>query len=398
MNPPSEVIISFLLHQPGDLKAFQSLAAQTDAPLPANRITITRPLIQLINTLGDGLMSGLIILVGLILMAIGLMTIRLIVRSTLVDDIREIGVLQAIGLTSQQIGGMYRRKYPYLAILSCFLASSLSFVLGPKLLANISLNFGLSEPRGWTYVLPYLAGLIVYLIIMLTLNRSLRQIGKLSPVSALNAQRLPSEATGERLISRPIRSLFGNMSWAISLRDLRRQWRSWFGLTVVFGLSSLIILLPLSMFQTITSPEFFKYYGAARTDVRMQIEAFDSRADKLSAVEAALIQDDRVAAWEQIRLFTGRTGSPEGLVDFVIESGPYHHFPITMQSGRLPQTEHEIALSALNSDRLQQSLGNSLEVEIDGQTKSYQVVGIYQDITNGGISARLSGSQAGVAF
>ena len=51
--------------------------------MPQNGVAITYSLIKLVNTIGDGLMGGVIIIVGVILIIISLITMRFTVLSTL---------------------------------------------------------------------------------------------------------------------------------------------------------------------------------------------------------------------------------------------------------------------------------------------------------------------------
>jgi putative ABC transport system permease protein len=56
--------------------------------------------------------------------------------------------------------------------------------------------------------------------------------------------------------------------------------------------------------------------------------------------------------------------------------------------GTAPQQENEIALSFLNAGEMEKQIGDTVTLVIEGQEREMVVSGIYQDITNGGRTAK----------
>ncbi|MEZ4643652.1 MAG: hypothetical protein R3E31_13125 [Chloroflexota bacterium] len=63
-------------------------------------------------------------------------------------------------------------------------------------------------------------------------------------------------------------------------------------------------------------------------------------------------------------------------------------FPLDYVKGTAPQRENEIALSNLNASEMEKQLGDTVTLVIDGQAREMVVSGVYQDITNGGRTAK----------
>jgi putative ABC transport system permease protein len=78
-------------------------------------------------------------------------------------------------------------------------------------------------------------------------------------------------------------------------------------------------------------------------------------------------------------------GSREALS---VETGDFTLFPLDYVEGAAPQEENEIALSILNAEEMEKGIGDTIILLVEGQERAMTVNGIYQDITNGGKTAK----------
>ena len=69
-------------------------------------------------------------------------------------------------------------------------------------------------------------------------------------------------------------------------------------------------------------------------------------------------------------------------------TGELSAFPLTYLQGRQPLKNDEIALSVLNADSLQKKIGERITLVTNGHETQRTVTGIYQDVTNGGKTAK----------
>ncbi len=392
-----EYIIAFRLNQEGDINAFSDLYQQEMANMPKNGIAITLPLIKLVNGIGDGMMSGVIILVSLILIAIAMLNMRFAVLSSLEDEVKEIGTLKAVGLKNSEINGIYKAKYRFLTRFACLLAGGLSFVTANLFLDNIALNFGLGKITIFTSIVPFLAVALMYLIVMLSLNKTLKTLSHMTILDALKEGRLINRKgkNKTKFVSKLKSSIFST-DLTLGLHQYRQNLRPWTLFMVVFFLSTFTILLPLNIYMTMSSPEFTNYVGAAKSDIRMSVEYQPKLQGVISDIAGQLASDPEVSKWHQFKILKGKI---DILVDgqkekttFLVEAGDYSVFPVKMSEGHLPTKAGEIALSTLNQNRLGLSLKDTLELEIGGSSQTFTVVGTYQDITNGGLTAKVASS------
>src|SRR5699024_5412518 len=97
-NTTGEIIVAYRLDD-DEVAAVQS-AYEADPHVPQNGQAVTMSLIRLINVISDGLVAIALMFISLALVAIALINLRFVIRSTLVSDVQQIGTMRAIGLPS----------------------------------------------------------------------------------------------------------------------------------------------------------------------------------------------------------------------------------------------------------------------------------------------------------
>lgn len=395
-----ESIIAFRLHKESDISTFSDLYLQPSADMPKNGVAITLPLIRLVNGIGDGLMSGVLIIVGLIMIGITILNIRFTILATLEEEVKSMGTLMAIGLNDRDLIQVYKAKYQFISIIACLLGALCSFGTADFFTSNITLNFGVSGTTLFTYVCPYIAVMVLYLLIMTALSRMLRSVFKMTILEALSESSFTQ--MGQKKKMKSLARFKPRLSFkdsGLGLHFFRTHFKAWSVLMFVFLLTTFAILLPLSLYMTMKSPDFTNYVGAAKSDLRITVEYKPEIDDLLSDISHHLAVDPSVAEWHPLKILKGKilTGnaSEPFLTSFLIESGDYSHYPIEMDLGRLPTEPGEISLSALNQKRLGLQLGDTLDITLSDKPIHFKVVGIYQDITNGGLTAKISDDYTG---
>jgi len=76
-------------------------------------------------------------------------------------------------------------------------------------------------------------------------------------------------------------------------------------------------------------------------------------------------------------------------INFDMDSGDYSDVKLQVTQGHLPDKQGEIALSSLNAKRLNLNVSDDLVIRSENVLLTYEVVGIYQDITSGGLTSKI---------
>lgn len=356
-----EYLIEFRLKQGSDVNAFYT--SYKDCSLYDNGPAITYPLIKLMNALSDGIMILVILLVSIVILFISILCIRYILLTELKKDMRQIGMMKAVGISGKDIGHLYISKYLMLSLIGCIAGMISALLTAKKLSINIRDLYGEPENALYIYILMLVGSVIGQAIILLSVRRSISKTKKQSAIEAL----------------------LGNA-------DISKRKNMWLTASVIVASAVFMILVPLGMKDTMSAPDFVTYMGIGNSHIRADVRQNDIKKETFRFIDA-IKNDERVD-----RYCLMQTGSykvkleNENTYDLMIENGDHSAFPVSYKIGEAPKNENEIALSILNAEEMDLDIGDQVIVfmEKDGKESECKctVCGIYSDITNGGKSAK----------
>ena len=393
-----EIIVEYLLADPGAASQLQN-AYQADEALPKNGQAVTYEMIRIINAFSDGLIAVALVFASLLLIAIALLNLRFVIRGTLQDEVREIGALKAIGIPDRQISRLYLSKYAVMTFLACVVGGLLAIVATNLLTRGLAANYATAPPSLWTVVVPVIALALVYVVVIAICRGVLGSVRRIEVVNALVHGSTLTERQAARRARRETRRVRRDslasyrgrsINRRLALLDLRAEGRQWALLPIVFFLAATLMTLPMNLLSTFESPRFVTYLGAPESDVRVDLQFFDGIDAVRAELLAELQGDDRLSSASAYAQLLAQVETVDGPETLRVEVGDYSAGSVDFVRGTRP-TDGEIALSVLNAEQHQVAPGDELRVRIDGQWSGYVVSGIYQDVTSGGYTAKMSG-------
>jgi putative ABC transport system permease protein len=381
----TEYLIEFLLRDLEDLDAFSADYQTTN--MPAEGPAVNYNLFKVLNGLTDGVVAAVIISAGLLLIGISLLCLRFTLRSTVEEDYREIGVMKAIGFGKRDIRKIYMIKYTFTAGLAVFAGYGLSLYLNRIFTGGILLNLG-EAPRSLSrYLVPFLTAVIVFTVVVLSCRLVLKRFNKISASEALRAG-TGGNGGGSRLPSLGNSKLI-NVNIFLGIKDLIGGIKNYSLVFLVFFAAVFIIIVPVNFLGTLESPAFITYMGIGRSDIRIDLRRTDDMEERFRAILARIKSDPDVPRSAAFVTCRYKVENSDGVLeDISVETGDFSVFPLEYQEGRAPIGDNEIALSYLNARDLEKSVGETLRLITKGGERKMTVSGIYQDITNGGRTAK----------
>ncbi len=381
-----EYLIEFRLKDLSTLGAFET--AYATAGLEANGPTITYPLFKMINALTDGLMIGIILLVSVLVVAIAFMCIRFTLLAKIELDYREIGVMKAIGLPVSNIKKIYLAKYAAIALAGSVIGFVCSFLFKNILLENIRLYMGESDNSSLASLFGIIGVVLVFCAIIAYVNGVLKRFRKISAVEALHYGTSQEQNMGTKRFSLNSNRLI-NINIFLGIKDVLSRKRLYATMLTVLVISSFIMIVPLNLYNTISSNNFIKYMGIGNYDMRIDIQQTDNISQKTEQILYAINNDRTITKHTVLSTKTFKVKMENGAErNIKIELGNHSIFPIKYSTGRAPALQHEIALSVLNAAELGKKVGDIMTLVIAGKERKFTVSGIYSDITNGGKTAK----------
>ena len=389
-----EYLIEFRLDEPSKVSDLES--AYLAAKLPANGPpAITYSLFKLANAIDDGIMIAVVILVSILVIIVSFLCIRFTLVAKIEEDYREIGVLKAIGLRTKNIKRLYLAKYGAMAGIACTIGFALSFLIKEPFLANIRLYMGDSGKVGFGVMFGLLASIFIFFVVVLYVNGVLSRFKQISPAEAIRfgaPQEKTKSARGFRLSGSRI--LTPNIF--LGLKDVMLRKKLYFTMLLVLIISSFLMIVPQNIHNTISQRNFMTYMGIGECDMRIDIQQTNHITEKTAEIADFMAQDSAIEKYTVLTSYMFDLPMPDGSMQKLkVELGDHSIFPIEYASGRAPQSESEIAVSAFVADDLEFAVNDTITLMVEGQEKTLAICGIYSDITNGGKTAKATFDTSG---
>lgn len=382
-----EYLIEFQLYDENRVGEMENL--YLSAGLPQKGTSVTYPLYKLLNSAADGIVAAVIILVGVLLVMIAALCLRFTMIAAIEEDYREIGVLRAIGVNHADIRKLYLRKYVVMAAAACICGYVLSGVMGYMLTANIALYMGEAEKTVFSGLLPIAGAGLIFTSVVIFCRLVLSRFRRISAVEAIRTGSSPDHARTGRQSFRLYQSKISDVNVFLGIKEVFGRFRVYGLLCIVFIVCTFLMILPLNMLNTIQSPEYITYMGIGRSDIRIDLQHAADMNRRYNEIMEYMQNDQGIEKYAGFVTGSFEALAPNGIYENIrIESGDFSVFPLTYLQGAAPKSPGEIALSIMNADEYGKNVGDTLTILANGKEQHLTVVGIYQDTTNAGKTAK----------
>lgn len=381
-----EYLIEFQLEDSNQVSEFETIYQNSN--LPTENTSLTYDLLWTLNSMTDGIMIAVILLLSILAIIMALLCLRFAILMTMEEEYREMGVMKAIGLSIKDITNLYLVKYAFISFFACLIGYVLSYVTQKIFIADMIAYMGEVNNNWITYILPLLAILIIWVLILTFCKWILRKLKKLSVVEAIRFGQIQQQKKRNRnyisLYHHKIASpIFLGVKNIISKRKSNRI------LIIICIVSVLLVSIPNQILTTIQDRSFITYMGAGESDIRVDITKSKDMYDKQVQVGEYLRKDRGVKKYTILVTCAFDVPLSNGTHDTIkVEIGDFTKFPLTYIEGTAPIKRNDIAFSMLQAEELDVVVGDEILITANGQNQKVTICGIYQDITNGGKTAK----------
>lgn len=381
-----EYIIEFQLFAGNDLDNFKRRWASSK--ITENGPAVDKNIFFIMNGLTEGLSAAGIIFISIIILIIALLCLRFILLASLNEDTTEIGAMKAIGIPSSKIRSFFMTKYLITASLSGINGSIFGIFISHVLNNNLTKYYGNYSNFRISVLIVVLSTIFIFIITLLTSAIVLRKFKKISPVVAFQSgvsgkiKNISNLFTISNFKNIPI-----NLYLSISgIMHIKKQF---IFIIVIFFFCTIVSLIPLHFVTTMTSPDFITYLGIGKSDIRIDLRQSENVNSQYHKLIKSLKNDPSVktfsAHFTKQYFFFNEEGIKESIY---IENGDFSIFPLQFIVGKAPVKFNEIALSALKAEDMNKTAGDKIVILINGASEIFHITGIYQDISNGGHTAK----------
>lgn len=380
-----EFLIEFLLHDAEQADAFQALYQSSQLPQQGPAVTLS--LLHMLNALTDGIVIAILLLVCMLLISISLLSLHLAMTAAIEEDEREIGILKVLGIPLSKIKQLYLGKYAVLACIGCISGYLLTIMFSDTFTANIQQYMG-NKPSFIHWLIPLFVSILTAMMVISFSYAVLRKFSDISAAQALKGG-ISSPKHKKQIPMHLKRSIFLPVNIWFGLKDVFSRMKVYTTITCILALCTFLMLIPIQLWYTLNSPDFITYLGSGKSDLRIDIRQgnhLEKNADKIKT----LIREDKdiqTSASYETTSIQSKT-KENTLETLYLETGDHSAFPLTYLQGQAPLKDDDIALSVLSADSLQKKVGEEITLVTKGHEVQRMVKGIYQDVTNGGKTAK----------
>ncbi|WP_096187078.1 FtsX-like permease family protein [Evansella halocellulosilytica] len=382
----SEYLIEFQLYDLDKMSEFSQ--SYQSSNLASQGPAIDYSMFKVLNALTNGIIALVVIVVSLLLMIIAILCLRLTIIATLEEEYREIGVMKAIGISETFIKRIYLMKYIVIAGAASIIGYLLSMVVTPLFSENMLIYLGLAPKSLLEMVVPFIAVIFIFLIVIFICRMTLRKFDQITAIQALRtAEYGEMKKKSYVLPLRKFHSLPIHLS--IGLKDLFSRIKMYAILFIIFVIATFATIVPVNFLNTIQSPSFISYMGIGQSDIRIDFQQSSDIVTRFNDSVEYLKNDRDVTKFAPFVTSQFKLLSDEGSLENIdVETGDMSIFPLEYVDGNAPENPNEIALSYLNSRELDKDVGETIHLLIEDELQELVVTGIYQDVTNGGRTAK----------
>ncbi len=344
----------------------------------------------------DMIIAAVLLIVSICLIVISLVILRFTIVFTLHEEIREIGVMKAIGIKSHKIRGLYVSKYFMISLLGGILGFLLGVPFGQMMMSKTSQNIIVDGQSN--LFINFLSTVITVGLVLLFSYRITRKINRFTPVVAIRRG-----STGERFRRKAVLRLgrgHGKPAVFMAVNDIFCSIRKFGILALTFVLGNLIIIIPANTANTLKSDNLVSWFSIAESDLYIASDTLFKKTMQNEKAEDAMLEEDearirgkgiparvymeclfKISAVKGDKkckslAFQGRGG---------VATGEY-----TYLEGTAPVLTNEVAITHVIADRIGAGIGDTITIRLGGEEKEYVVTALFQSMNNMGEGIRFS--------
>lgn len=334
----------------------------------------------------DMVVAGILMILSICLILVSFVVLKFTITFTLTEEFREIGVMKAIGIRNLKIRSLYVIKYLAIALVGAVVGFGASIPFSELTIKSVSDNMVLGNDLG--IGLYIISSIVLVVIIAAYAFFCTRKIKKLSPLDAIrNGQ------TGERFKKKSklrIERSKSKTTSFLAVNDVLSSPRRHITIMIAFIICSLLVFMLINVSETMKSDSlittFSKKSDAYYVNVKSSMECMTGKGNGSIEKEIRrlekLLKDNGIEAEGSIDVqykYKLLANGEEYIVScqkgINSRADEYEYY-----EGTAPQNANEIAVTNVMAKKLGVSIGDTVEITINGKTQEYLVTAYFQSM------------------
>lgn len=347
----------------------------------------------------DIVVAALILLVSVCLIVVSILMLRFTIAFTISEDLKEIGILKAIGLKNSSIRMLYTSKYIIISVLGAIIGAIGSVPFG-KLMIQRAMASMVIPASSTNVLINILLCILVAAIVTFFAYLSTRRIKKMTPMDAIRTGH-----TGERFSKKALLKLHGtrkNANVFMAINDILCEFKKYVILFATSIIGIWLVIMPVNTVNTLGSDKVIPWFGMVKSDMYMvdseRMQEIIGTGDKkvylkyLQEIKDKLtgggIEVERVFSEASFRMkirYEDVSYTSMALQGINTTTDEYEYI-----EGIAPLKENEVAITHVIADIIDARIGDTVYITVADDEVPFVVTAIYQSLNNLGEGIRFT--------
>ena len=340
------------------------------------------------------MLSAVLLIFSGMALVISLLLINHAITSHIAADIKLIGMLKSLGFTPGKLNALYLLQLGLLVLVAVPLGSLVA-LYGVDLIANLAIHEIYLDRFAANTSIPVVVSAIMVIAVALIISLiSSQKAGLVVPVEAMRNSAILEDKKivpwSEKLMSTPLPlpALLGLKFLSSHPKNLLRQGINLVGVVFI----TVFCINIAASFANIGSNR--SAWGFDNADLQLiRNESIVLPLEHAQLMEMLASYDGKITnisayGYADLRILADSLQATQEVMGKVYFT-PLPETGLENIQGRHPESAQEISLCIGTSRQVHKSPGDSIPCLIEGQTKTFIVTGIYQDVSNLGQGFRL---------
>jgi putative ABC transport system permease protein len=345
-------------------------------------VTIDLELIELSRCMMATMVSVMMVMFAFIIVIVCLLVVRFRIVNSIEEDIMKIGSLKSIGYTSRQIILSVILQFSLIAGIGSLIGVALSYPALPAVSAVFEQQSGLKWEQGFDGGVSGAAFLILLFIVILISFMAAHRIGKLNPINALRGE------TSARKYKRnhvQLEKALYNLPLALAFKSVLQSMKQNIMIIVILIAVTFSGVFGVIMFYntTIDTKAFAEVPGM---EICNAIAVLNPEKDQTEAVKTIESMDNvwKVLYLDEVKIKVDGTE----VAAYVMENYDKKETKLVYE-GHYPENANEISLAGILAERLEKTIGDTVNVRFGDNEEQFKVVGLSNGSQMGGLNTSI---------
>lgn len=354
--------------------------------LSANTLSIDTA--KLVAEISQQIIGGFIGVFALIVLLVSAIVMRVSIFDSIVKEYKTIGIYKSIGYSERTIVNIYIKTYSSVILLTAIVGSVFSKYLIEYTLKSSFKVYGVNV--NVNYIMPIIFTVIFIIFIMfISIYGVIKKTKKVSPVEALTIGMPVNNKKGISLKSM-------NNNFSISAQAMRKIFNYKKFSIILFSIlfiCSYLIAFSLTMYasaSTLSDKSNF-WFGFDNAKYRLSINDPSKAQDIYKFVERYSEIKNMVSGNLNYRAQVSKEEIDDDGTILIQAYKQYDRGGISQYviEGRNPKYDNEICISKKLAEITNKTIGDYIDIYINGKEKNLLITGFYQSMMKSGMNARL---------